>query len=38
MLEMEMIEPYSTWCCPIVLVVKRNGSLWLCVEYHQLSG
>lgn len=38
MLEVGVIEPYSSWCCPIGLVVEINESLWLCVGYHKLSG
>lgn len=38
MLKMGVIEKSnSTWCGLIVLVVKKDGSIWFCVDYQKMN-
>lgn len=37
-LEKHFIWPsVSPWGAPIILVRKKDGCTWLCIEYHQLN-
>lgn len=38
MLSMRVIEPsHSEWCSPIVLVPKKDGTLWFCIDFRQIN-
>ena len=38
MLESGAIRPsQSPWCNAVVLVWKKNGSLWFCINFHHLN-
>ena len=30
-------ESNSAWCHPIVLVAKRDRTVWFCVDYHKVN-
>ena len=37
-LEQGVISPsFSPWCAPIVVAVKKNGKLRMCVDYRKLN-
>ena len=38
MLDSKLIRPSSSpWISPVVLVRKKNGKLWFCVDYRKLN-
>ena len=38
MLEVSAIHPsQSLWCNAIVLVCKKDGGLWFCIDFHKLN-
>ena len=38
MLESGAIRPsQSAWCNAVVVVQKKNGSLWFCIDFHYLN-
>ena len=38
MLESDAIQPsQSAWCNAMVLVRKKDGSLWFCINFHHLN-
>jgi hypothetical protein len=40
LLRVDFIRPIkrTTWLSPIVVVPKKNGKLWVCVDYRKLNG
>lgn len=38
MLDLEVIEPaQNKWTSPIVFALKKDGTLWFCVDYRKLN-